>query len=99
MLEPFKTEALGATNELVEALQPASVQADQKSAHADLERSRTAALGPGCSNPACQNLEGVTEAELHTRKCSGCVRARYCSAACQKAAWKVHKRVCSTLNS
>ncbi|KAK9815344.1 hypothetical protein WJX72_002074 [[Myrmecia] bisecta] len=62
-----------------------------------VERARMAALGPGCHNPACQNLQGVCEAELRTKKCSGCNKARYCSAACQKTAWKLHKHVCKTL--
>ncbi|KAK9818189.1 hypothetical protein WJX72_008477 [[Myrmecia] bisecta] len=100
--EPAKTEALATMAELVEALEahcsPAHLP-DQKAAEADMERSRMAALGPGCSNPACRNSEGVTEAELKTRKCSGCKKARYCSTTCQKAAWKVHKHICSTLHS
>ncbi|KAK9810209.1 hypothetical protein WJX72_006689 [[Myrmecia] bisecta] len=81
--------------ELVEALE-ALCGLDQTygPAAADLELARMAALGPGCHNPGCKNMAGATEAELPIRKCSGCKKAHYCSAACQKAAWKVHKRVC-----
>lgn len=30
----------------------------------------------------------------HLRKCAGCSSARYCSTACQKADWSVHKAFC-----
>jgi hypothetical protein len=50
---------------------------------------------PGCSNPRCCCLEGVSEVEMKTQVCAGCRGVRYCSAACQKAHWKAgHKEVC-----
>ncbi|KAK9810053.1 hypothetical protein WJX72_004035 [[Myrmecia] bisecta] len=91
-----KSAALRALATAVQALEAHCGPANQKSADADLERSRLAALGPGCHNPHCQNLTGACEADLATRKCSRCKKVQYCSAACQKAAWKIHKRVCKT---
>jgi len=32
-----------------------------------------------------------------TKKCSGCLVARYCSSDCQKTHWNDHKRECKTL--
>jgi hypothetical protein len=50
---------------------------------------------PGCSNPRCCCLEGLSEAEMKTQVCAGCRGVRYCSAACQRAHWKAgHKEVC-----
>ena len=46
----------------------------------------------------CRNLSGASEAGLRTLLCSGCNAARYCSAACQKAAWRAgHKGACQRL--
>lgn len=53
-------------------------------------------LLPGCYHQGCSNLEGISEAALPTLLCSGCKQARYCSVACQKAAWHEggHAAVC-----
>lgn len=53
-------------------------------------------LLPGCSYLGCTNLQGVSEAALPTRLCSGCRRVRYCSDVCQRAAWSKggHMLVC-----
>jgi hypothetical protein len=53
-----------------------------------------------CNNPACANLSGPTEVRLVSGRscvCAGCLVARYCGRACQRAAWKQHKRVCKSL--
>lgn len=44
-------------------------------------------------------MGGVSEALLMADMCPGCLRARYCSQACQKAAWKLHKKVCKKEDS
>lgn len=53
-------------------------------------------LMPGCCHLGCTNMTGVSEASLPTMLCSGCMRTRYCSAKCQKAAWLLggHSTVC-----
>lgn len=50
----------------------------------------------GCCNYGCMKMDGMSEAMLCTKLCSGCRRARYCSVRCQKAAWidGGHKAVC-----
>ena len=40
-----------------------------------------------CCGPNCSNHENL-------KKCARCGAARYCSALCQKAAWKSHKPLC-----
>ena len=49
---------------------------------------------PGCFNPRCPTLSGLQEAGVSTRLCSGCMVARYCSAACSKQHWRCHKVAC-----
>lgn len=53
-------------------------------------------LLPGCANPSCKNICGVSEASLPTLLCSGCRRVRYCSVKCQRIAWTegVHNELC-----
>ncbi|KAG2489973.1 hypothetical protein HYH03_011602 [Edaphochlamys debaryana] len=52
---------------------------------------------PGCSNPACPNLAGPSEASLRVKRCGGCEAARYCCRECQAAHWEAgHKRECRT---
>jgi hypothetical protein len=46
-----------------------------------------------CNNPSCENLAGASETSVAVKVCAGC-RCRYCSAACQAADWRRHKRGC-----
>ena len=53
-----------------------------------------------CNNPACSNLSGPSEARLvggRSCVCAGCLTARYCGRACQRANWRQHKPVCKGL--
>jgi hypothetical protein len=55
---------------------------------------------PGCSNPCCCCLEGLSEGEMKTQVCAACRGARYCSAACQRAHWRAgHKEVCKAVQA
>jgi hypothetical protein len=49
-----------------------------------------------CNNPGCENMTGESEAGAARKVCSGC-RCRYCSAACQAADWRRHKRACKRM--
>jgi hypothetical protein len=44
-----------------------------------------------CGNPDCEHMESP---DCSFKTCSGCMQERYCSEACQKAAWKAHKHLC-----
>jgi hypothetical protein len=46
-----------------------------------------------CNNPGCGELSGVSEAAAARYMCAGC-GCRYCSAACQAAGWRSHKKAC-----
>ncbi|KAF6254936.1 hypothetical protein COO60DRAFT_273590 [Scenedesmus sp. NREL 46B-D3] len=46
-----------------------------------------------CNNPNCESLEGASEAAAASKMCAGC-HCRYCSAACQAADWRRHRRAC-----
>jgi hypothetical protein len=46
-----------------------------------------------CNNPKCTALHGVSEAAAARYVCAGC-GCRYCSAACQAASWRGHKKAC-----
>jgi hypothetical protein len=46
-----------------------------------------------CNNPGCAELSGVSETAAARYVCAGC-GCRYCSAACQAAGWKSHKKGC-----
>jgi hypothetical protein len=53
-----------------------------------------------CNNTACANLSRPTQTRLVLGRsciCAGCLVARYCGRACQRAAWKQHKPVCKAL--
>ena len=58
------------------------------------------AIPHACNNPACSKLGESSEAQLvggRTCICAGCLTARYCGRACQRAAWRQHKPVCKAL--
>jgi hypothetical protein len=46
-----------------------------------------------CNNPGCRQLQGASEAAAAKFVCAGC-GCRYCSAACQVAGWRSHKKAC-----
>lgn len=48
--------------------------------------------GGGTAGSICANLLCLKRG---TQKCARCKKVRYCSKACQKADWKLHKKVCS----
>jgi hypothetical protein len=50
-----------------------------------------------CNNPGYTSMDKVGEMLLGS-SCSGCKAARYCSKACQGAAWKMgHRKVCKRI--
>jgi hypothetical protein len=49
-----------------------------------------------CNNPSCDNLAGASEAAVAIKLCAGC-RCRYCSAACQAADWRRHRKACKAM--
>ena len=53
-----------------------------------------------CNNSACSSMSGPSEAQLvggRSCVCAGCLTARYCGRACQRANWRQHKPVCKAL--
>ena len=77
---------------VLEAAQPESAKAAARA----LEARRLGGPIFGCCHAGCSNFEGDDELELAQacQLCSGCLAARYCSAACQRAAWDVHRAFC-----
>ncbi|KAG2483385.1 hypothetical protein HYH03_017737 [Edaphochlamys debaryana] len=59
------------------------------------EARRRLGVPPACSNPACANLAGDSEAGLRLQRCGRCGQASYCCRDCQTAHWKAgHKEAC-----
>ncbi|KAG2492585.1 hypothetical protein HYH03_009246 [Edaphochlamys debaryana] len=74
-------------NALLSALAPFLVPA--------AEARRRLGLPPACSNPACANLAGDSEAGLRRQRCGRCGQASYCCRDCQTAHWRSgHKEAC-----
>jgi hypothetical protein len=58
------------------------------------------AIPYACNNPACGNVCSASEAQLVGGRsciCAGCLTARYCGRACQRAVWRSHRPVCKAL--
>jgi hypothetical protein len=47
----------------------------------------------------CGNCGAMEDEHKSLGACAGCGQAHYCDAACQKAAWKVHKKACKEFQS
>ena len=59
---------------------------------------RPALPPPRCCNPACAGAGAAKESQ-HLSFCSGCRLVCYCSAACQKQHYKIHRSVCARVRS
>ncbi|KAG2493070.1 hypothetical protein HYH03_008733 [Edaphochlamys debaryana] len=72
--------------------------ATEADADADVLEAALASTVKLCSNPLCARFEGACEAEVARKACTGCRRARYCAAECQKEHWREgHKAECKAL--
>jgi len=55
-----------------------------------------------CNNPGCRNMAGSSEQQAVGGKacrCAGCHLAYYCSRACQRQHWGIHKPVCKAVQA
>jgi MYND finger len=90
-------------NEVLPQLQRAKVALNWKSVLPPekvlLGGAWVAALSLPCSNRGCANVTGSSEAQVKSRKCSGCGVTRYCSEACQTQHWSEHKVWCKKLKA
>ena len=68
---------------------------EQQAADA-LALARALAAGPGCNNLACPDWTGEV---ARLKLCEACRTARYCSARCQREAWRAggHRQCCAAL--
>ena len=100
---PPRAQAVELCGRVAEALDeaPLDVVRPPQSARAaarTLEARRLGMPVVGCCHAGCGNFEGESELALARtccKLCSGCLVALYCSAACQRAAWAVHKAFCN----
>ena len=61
-----------------------------------LEELRMTLPSVGCAYPRCRNMATPAEDTLGTLLCAKCGVIQYCSTACQKAHWPVHKAACQS---
>jgi len=76
---------------------PHGMSPDEFAANREASRLFEEAMGQGkrryiCDRVGCEQRAGKL-------MCANCARARYCSRACQRAAWKLHKEACRQMVS
>ncbi|KAL4440376.1 hypothetical protein ABPG75_003377 [Micractinium tetrahymenae] len=96
-LAAFSSTVLLAAAELAAAMLRSKVFAGQQAEQQLALACAIAAHHPGCSSLRCPDWQ---EEEQRPRRCGGCRTLRFCSAACQQAAWQLegHRRTCALLH-
>ena len=81
---------------LAAALAAQSEPSQEQQAADAVALARAVAAAPGCHNLACPDWTGEAE---RLKTCEACRTARYCSARCQRQAWREggHKQCCAAL--
>ena len=81
---------------LATALAARSEPSQEQQAADAVALARAVAAAPGCHNLACPDWTGEAE---RLKTCEACRTARYCSARCQRQAWREggHKQCCAAL--
>ena len=88
----------GVEREVVPLLHQAWTEREARADPVQRATSRARLLKNGvCSNPACDNWTGPSEAALPRRRCNGCGFVSYCGAKCQRGSWREHKAVCTAV--
>ena len=90
-----------------EVVEPLTQQLEEEDAAAEGDAARQTQLAVDivkalatrpCAHPCCATIVGPRVADTpRGQQCSGCQRARYCGAACQKADWPAHRTACREL--
>lgn len=86
-------DSLHASQALVVAQLAGTTQGNAVSEESRKRRLRALATLP-CACPGCCRVRRPGESTLPSKRCSGCLVSRYCSAECQREAWKDHKPGC-----
>lgn len=83
---------------LAAALAAQSEPSQEQQAADAVALARAVAAAPGCHNLACPNWTGEAE---RLKTCEACRTARYCSARCQRQAWRQggHRPCCAALEA
>ena len=96
-------EAVTRLDQVWEELDPAEVAALARKA-AELGPHPPQKKGPSQTELAAAEIQALCDGlcaacgkrpDDNLKSCSGCMATSYCGAACQKAAWKTHKRLCA----